>query len=79
MALGNVRWKLQTEGSALSGLGLPPIVAPIVLCVGGVPKQSKMVIETEIENNFVYYLNSKCCRVAVFPWTVICSVYGRVC
>ena len=39
------------------------IVAPIVLCVGAVPKQNKMAIETEIENNFVYYLNSKCCRV----------------
>ena len=36
---------------------------PIVLRVGGVPKQSKMAIEAEIENNFVYYLNSKCCRV----------------
>ena len=38
-------------------------MAPIVLCVGGVPKQSKIAIEAEIENNFVYYLNSKCCRV----------------
>ena len=43
--------------------GKQRIVAPIVLCVGGVPKQSKMAIEAEIENNFVYYLNSKCCRV----------------
>ena len=51
--------------SALPASGLPPtengrIVAPIVLCVGG---QRKMVIEAEIENNFVYYLNSKCCCV----------------
>ena len=44
-------------------------MAPIVLCVGGVPKQSKMAIEAEIENNFVYYLNSKCCRVPL-EWTV---------
>ena len=51
-----------------SGLGSPAdgnqrIVASIVLCIGGVPKQSKMAIEAEIESNFVYYLNSKCCRV----------------
>ena len=83
MALGNARWKLQTEGAEIfkfefglrphdslgsSGIGSPAdgkrrIVAPIVLCVGGVPKQSKMAIEAEVENNFVYYLNSKCCRV----------------
>ena len=78
MELGNVRWKLQTEGAEIfnsphdslgtSGLGSPAdgnrrIVAPIVLCVGSVPKQSKMAIEAEIENSFVYYLNSKLCRV----------------
>ena len=48
------------------------IVAPIVSCVGGVPKQSKMAIEAEIENNFIYYLNSKCCRVPL-----VSSVFTR--
>ena len=51
-----------------SGLGAPAdrqqrIVAPTLLCVGGVPKQIKMAIEAEIENKFVYYLNSRCCRI----------------
>ena len=51
-----------------SGLGAPAdgqrrIVAPTVLCVSGVPKQNKEAIEAEIQNKFVYYINSKCCRV----------------
>ena len=50
-------------------------MAPIVLCVGRVPKQSKMAIEAEIENNFVYYLNSKCCRVPLVKTPVAVYMY----
>ena len=77
MSAGNFKLKAQKylafglrphDSLGPSGLGSPAdgkrrIVAPIVLCVGGVPKQSKTAIEAEVENNFVYYLNSKCCRV----------------
>ena len=61
--LGHTRWKHVTEGAEILGydgpLGLAPmflaerqqrIVAPTILCVGGVPKQNKIAIEAEIEN-----------------------------
>ena len=54
-------------------------MAPIVLRVGGVPKQSKMAIEAEIENNFVYYLNSKCCRVPLIRSVPLRSTLIQFC
>ena len=78
MFAGN--FKLKAQKYLPSGLGSPAdgkrrIVALIVLCVGGVPKQSKMAIEAEIENNFVYYLNSKCCRVPLVVCEICKSAY----
>ena len=72
MSAGN--FKLKTQKYLPSGLGSPVdgkrrIVALIV------PKQSKMAIEAEIKNNFVYYLNSKCCRVPLVVCEICKSAY----
>ena len=63
MSAGNFKLKAQKYLNLNNSGRKRKNVAPIALCVGGVPKQSKMAIEAEIENNFVYYLNSKCCLV----------------